>query len=407
MDNLLRRVKWPGKTADKLPSGEWRNVMRVICIVLLFASLSLRAQTSAQLQGVQYVNRFSGADLGEKITQCIAALPTPGGICDARDFSGRQTAANGFTVGSPGKPVELMLGSVTLLTAQTIHVQAKSSIIGMPAAMGIGTDQPPTMIKAADGTALSAVVQLDGPLAVLQDLTVDGNRKSAPGGGVGILVNKANRVEMFRVTAQNAPKFGIQIYSSSQNESCCAKLSKIMAIANGAAGLSIASSADVMVSVSEFENNGTFGIELNNAPTTRIEHCDIGGNLGDGIRIYGSSSSNLQSNRQMIVGNQFANNGQHDIDVIGSDGRRHMANGHIINSNEFRGFDAIHITDSGENTINGNTFSDTRANPYRACVYISGHDEGKDLVTGNSCHIAEAGKAGFVGTQSTVLGNNQ
>ncbi len=346
-----------------------------MCVVLLFASLSLHAQTSAHLQGVQYANRFSGADIGEKIMQCIAALPAAGGVCDARDFSGRQTAANGFTVGSPGKPVELMLGSVTLLTAQTIHVQAKSSIIGMPAAMGIGTDQPPTMIKAADGTALSAVVQLDGPLAVLQDLTVDGNRKSAPAGGMGILVNKANRVEMFRVTAQNAPKFGIQIYSSSQR---------------------------------------TFGIELNNAPTTRIEHCDIGGNLGDGIRIYGSSSSNLQSNRQMIVGNQFGNNGQHDIDVIGSDGRRHVANGHLINSNEFigsdkrqRGFDAIHITDSGENTINGNTFSDTRANPYRACVYISGHDEGKDLVTGNSCHIAEAGKAGFVGTQSTVLANNQ
>ena len=388
--------------------------MRAMCVVLLFASVSLCAQTSAQSQGVQYANRFSGADIGAKIMQCMAALPASGGICDARDFSGQQTAASGFTVGAPGKPVELMLGSITLLTAQTIHLQGKSSIVGMPAAMGIGTDQPPTMIKAADGTALNAVVQLDGPLAVLQDLTVDGNRKSAPGGGVGILVNKANRVEMFRVTAQNAPKFGIQINSSSQNESCCAKLSKIMTIANGAAGLHIASSADVMVSVSEFENNGTFGIELNNAPTTRIEHCDIGGNLGDGIRIYGSSSSSLQSNRQVIVGNQFGNNGQHDIDVIGSDGRRHVANSHLINSNEFigsdkrqRGFDAIHITDSGENTINGNTFSDTRANPYRACVYISGRDEGKDLVTGNSCHIAEAGKTGFVGTPTTVLANNQ
>jgi hypothetical protein len=388
--------------------------MRVMYVVLLFVSVSLRAQTPAQLQGVQYASRFSGSDLGEKITQCVAALPASGGICDARDFSGQQAAAGGFTVGAPGKPVELMLGSVTLLTARTIHVQGKSSIVGMPAAMGIGTDQPATMIKAADGTALSAVVQLDGSLAALQDLTVDGNRKSVPGGGVGILVNKANRVEMFRVTAQNAPKFGIQIYSSSQNESCCAKLSKIMAIANGAAGLHMASTADVMVSVSEFENNGTFGIELNNAPTTRIEHCDIGGNLGDGIRIYGSSSSNLQSHRQMIIGNQFGNNGQNDINVIGSDGRKHVANGHLINSNEFigsdkrqRDFDAIHITDSGDNTINGNTFSDTRANPYRACVYISGHDEGKDLVTGNSCHISEVGKTGFVGTPSTLLANNQ
>ncbi len=323
-------------------------------------------------------------------------------------------AARGFSVGTPGKPVEVMLGSVTLLTAQTIHVQAKSSIVGMPAAMGISTDQSPTMIKAAEATALSAVVQIDGPFAVLQDLTVDGNRKSAPGGGVGILVNKANRVEMSRVTAQNAPRFGIEIYSSSQNESCCAKLSKIMAIANGAAGLHIASTADVMLSVSEFEGNGTFGIELNNAPTTRIEHCDIGGNLGDGIRIYGSSSSVLQANRQMIVGNQFGNNGQHDINVIGSDGRKHVATGHLMNSNEFigsdkrqPGFDAIHITNSGENTINGNTFSDTRAHPYRACVYISGDQEVRDLVTGNFCRTTDASKMAFWGTATTVLANNQ
>ncbi len=381
--------------------------MRVTCFVLLFAALSLRAQTSTQLQGLQYANRFSGADLGDRITQCIAALPTAGGICDA------QMAARGFSVGTPGKPVEVMLGSVTLLTAQTIHVQAKSSIVGMPAAMGISTDQSPTMIKAAEATALSAVVQIDGPFAVLQDLTVDGNRKSAPGGGVGILVNKANRVEMSRVTAQNAPRFGIEIYSSSQNESCCAKLSKIMAIANGAAGLHIASTADVMLSVSEFEGNGTFGIELNNAPTTRIEHCDIGGNLGDGIRIYGSSSSVLQANRQMIVGNQFGNNGQHDINVIGSDGRKHVATGHLMNSNEFigsdkrqPGFDAIHITNSGENTINGNTFSDTRAHPYRACVYISGDQEVRDLVTGNFCRTTDASKMAFWGTATTVLANN-
>ena len=388
--------------------------MRIACTVLVLASLSLSAQTAPQPQGLQYVNRFAGADLGEKIAHCIAALPATGGICDARDFSGQQMASNGFTVGSPGKPVELMLGSVTLLTVQTIHLQAKSSIIGMPAAMGIGTDQSPTVIKAADGTTLGAVVELDGPLAVLQDLTVDGNRKSASGGGIGILVNKANRVEMFRVTAQNAPKAGIEIYSSSQNESCCAKLSKIMAIANGAAGLHIASTADVMLSVSEFENNGTFGIELNNAPTTRIEHCDIGGNLGDGIRMYGSSSSNLQSNRQIIVGNQFGNNGQHDVNVLGSDGRRRVSTGHLINSNEFigsdkrpLGLDAIHITDSGENTISGNTFSDTREHPYRACVYISGDQEGRDLVTGNFCRTTNAGKMAFSGTTSTVLANNQ
>ena len=382
--------------------------MKIAGVAILFAAASALAQS------VQYANRFPGTDLGEKISQCMAALPAKGGVCDARDFSGDQTAAAGFTVGTNGKPVELMLGPVTLTVGKTIHVQAKSSIVGMPAAMGIGTDQSPTVIKAADRSALSAVVQIDGPLSVLQDLTVDGNRKNAPAGGIAILVSKANRVEMFRVTAQNAPRYGIEIYSSDQNESCCAKLSKIMAIANGAAGLHIANTADVMVSVSEFENNGTFGIELNNAPTTRIEHSDVGGNLGDGIRIYGSAASPLQSNRQIIVGNQFGNNGQHDINVIGSDGQKHVSGGHLISSNEFigsdkrsAGYDAIHITNSEDNNITANNFSDTRAHPFRSCVTIAGDRETKDLVTGNFCRATNAAISAFIGTANTVFSANQ
>src|SRR5262249_6465347 len=221
-------------------------------IIMLLTAQLLSAQT------VQHAEKFPGADAGEKIGRCIAALPPQGGICDARELSGRQSASAGFTVGEPAKPVQLMLGPITLATAGTIHVQAKSSMTGMPAAMGIGTDQPPSVIKAADNTALNAVVRLDGAMAVLQDLTVDGNKKGAPKGGVAIFVNMANRVEMFRVTAQNAPTHGIQFYSTDKTESCCAKLSKIMSIANGQAGLHLANTADVIIGLSEFENNGTF-----------------------------------------------------------------------------------------------------------------------------------------------------
>jgi hypothetical protein len=195
---------------------------KVALAVCLIAPLAL-AQT------VQHADKFPGEDAGAKIANCLAALPSQGGVCDARELSGQQTAASGLIVGAPNKPVELMLGPVRLITGGTIHVQAKSSIVGMPAGSGIGSDQSATVIKAADNTALNAVVQVDGPLAVLEDLTVDGNKKNAPRGGAAILVNTANRVEMFRVTAQNAAGYGIEIYSTERNESCCAKLSKVMA----------------------------------------------------------------------------------------------------------------------------------------------------------------------------------
>jgi hypothetical protein len=367
-------------------------------------------------QSVQRAETFSGADAGEKIARCIAALPAQGGICDARRFSGQQAAASGFAVGAPGKPVELMLGPVTLLTAGTIHVQSKSSIVGMPAGMGIGTDQSPTLIKAGDHTALNAVVQLDGAFAALQDIAVDGNKNGAPMGGAAILVNAANRVEMFRVTAQNAPGYGIELYSTEHNESCCAKLSKVMAIANAQAGLHLANTADIFVSLSEFENNGTFGIELNNSPTTRIEHSDLGGNMLDGIRVYGTGHSSLQSNRQIITGNQFGNNGRYDINIAGYDydAKKYVSTGNLISSNGFigsptrpAGYEAIHIVDSGENTIVANTFSAPADHPYSFCIAISGEREAADNVTGNTCAPNAVSKEAFSGVPTTGFGVNQ
>jgi hypothetical protein len=378
-------------------------------LVLFLFALPVCGQT------VQHAEKFTG-DAGQKIAQCVAALPPQGGICDARELSGEQTAASGFTVGAPGKPVELMLGPITLMTGGAIHVQAKSSIVGMPAGAGIGSDQSATVIKAADNTAINAMVQLDGPFAVLQDITVDGNKKGAPKGDTAILVNAANRVEMFRVTAQNAPGYGFELYSTERNESCCAKLSKIMAIANGETGLHVANTADVFISVSEFENNGSFGIELNNSPTARIEHSDVGGNALDGIRVYGTGPSRLQSNRQIITGNQFGNNGHYDINIAGYDyaARKHVSTGNLISSNEFigsptrpPGYEAIHIVDSGENTIVANTFSAPADHRYSSCIGISGEQELADNVTGNTCAPNAASKDAFTGTPTTVFGNNQ
>jgi hypothetical protein len=382
--------------------------MRLSILILISALLT-------HAQAVLRADQYPGADAGEKIRKCISALPAAGGVCDARNLTGDQTAATGFTVGSATRPVELMLGPITLHTSGTVRIGGKSSVVGMPAAAGIGNDQSPTVIKAADGSRLSAVVELDGAFAVLQDVTVDGNKKAAPQGNVAVLVLNANRTDMFRVTAQNAPKYGFEIYSDN-NESCCAKLSKIMSVSNGDSGMQIVNTADVFISLGEFENNGKHGLELNNSPTARIEHSDFGGNLGDGIRVYGTGSSPLQANKQIIVGNQFGNNAQYDIEILGFDDKtkKYVSTGNLISSNEFigsdkrpAGYDAIHLTNSGENNIVGNTFSATSAHPYRYCVFIEGSYERQDQVNNNYCSAAkQGGKGDYKGTSNTLFNGN-
>ena len=123
--------------------------MRPETNLLFLLMIGLFSLSLASSETVQHAEKFPGADASEKIRNCMAALPAQGGICDARELSGPQTASAGFTVGAPGKPVELMLGPITLSTKGTIYVQEKSSIVGMPAGQGIGSNQSPSLIKAA------------------------------------------------------------------------------------------------------------------------------------------------------------------------------------------------------------------------------------------------------------------
>ena len=68
--------------------------------ILLFALAVASSVVIASAQTVQHAEKFPGADAGEKIRNCMAALPAQGGICDARELSGQQTASAGFTLAS-------------------------------------------------------------------------------------------------------------------------------------------------------------------------------------------------------------------------------------------------------------------------------------------------------------------
>jgi hypothetical protein len=364
-------------------------------------------------QSVTYAEKFQGKDAGEKIAQCIAAVTEPGGTCDARNLSGEQRAAAGFTVGSATKPVELRLGSVTLLVSHSILLLGKSSISGMPSASGIGSYQGATVIKAADASSLAAVVQVEGPLAVIQDVTIDGNRQKNPGHGIGLLVNRQGRAALTRVTIQYAPGDGISFVSGAKQEACCAKLDKVMSIQNGESGLHIQNSNDFFISMSEFEDNGWNGVDLDGASGIRIEHSDFGGNHADGLLIHGTPA--IPANHGIFVGNQFGNNYQADFEINGSAGNSASV-AHMISSNEFLSgiyraggkYDAIHIVDSGYNVINANSFFAGPGHEYTACVNISGKREHADQVSNNLCQGTAGGnKNSFVGVSNTVFNGNQ
>src|SRR5260370_33193971 len=102
-------------------NSRWRLVL--VTFKVLMTAIAL-AQT------VQHAEKFPGPDAGEKIRNCMAALPPQGGICDARELSGQQSPSAGFNVGMPGRPVELMMGPVTLNTRGTIHVFGNTSVLG-------------------------------------------------------------------------------------------------------------------------------------------------------------------------------------------------------------------------------------------------------------------------------------
>jgi hypothetical protein len=377
----------------------------------LLATVLLSATCLAQ--SVMQADKFKGADAGEKIAQCLAALPETGGVCDARNLSGGQQSASGFTVGSASKSVELMLGPTTLILGKPIILQARSSIVGLPSASGIGGYQGATLIKARDGANLPAVVQVEGPLAVLQDVTIDGNKAKNSGRGIGLLVNRQSRADLTRVTVQNAPGDGIVVVSGNKQEACCAKLTSVMAIENGQYGLHIQNSNDVFISMSEFENNGTSGVDLDGASGIRIEHSDFGGNHGDGLSVHGTSE--IPSNHGIFVGNQFGNNYQSDVNIAGSNGG-YASVGHMISANVFLSgtyrsggkYDCIHIIDSGYNVIAGNSFFAGPGHEFTSCVNISGKREKQDHVSSNICMGTAGGsKNSFIGTPSTTFNANQ
>jgi hypothetical protein len=207
-------------------------------------------------------------------------------------------AAGPTTVGSS----PTVITSPTLLTSEQFgDFQVKGgSLFGNPSPTG-------------QGVKIHGTVTVTGS-ALLQDLFIDGC----------ILVDHANRVELERVWVQGCAGDGIAFVSDSDlRQACCGKLDHVVSINNGGAGLHTVNTADVFISMSEFENNADCGVRLENSPTVRIIQSDFGGNTVCGLW------ADPASHKTMLANNQFGNNTGDDLVL--------QSQNNLVNNQEFIG----------------------------------------------------------------------
>lgn len=317
--------------------------------------------------GVLYADEFPGADAGAKIQAAISALGTSSGVINAQRIRENQNFTEPLTLGIPGESsVELVLGKGGWSVFQPITVLMRSSIVGSPVGTAVGgVDQTATNVVAASGANLAAVVQVgDGTFpggfnAVLQDLVVDGNKTNGgtAASGAAILANGADRIDVTRVTAQNAAGDGIRVQSSTSVKACCSNFTKVMAVRNNDEGLELRGTGtkspnDVMVAQSSFENNAHIGLLLMNASALRVTNSDFGGNQ-TGLRAEFTAGS-TRSCCQLITGNQFGNQSGHDILMTSAGFPSVINDNYFIGSGRREaGHDAIQVNSNGS-TITGN-----------------------------------------------------
>jgi len=307
---------------------------------------------------------YPGADCGAKINAADAALGSRSGIFQVSQQC--RTAWNTPWSLQSGHELEFAQGG-TYTTAAVITMAQNTSIKGMPSA----TNRAPVTIQEAAGANLAEVIHMTGAYDVLEDIAIDGNKANNPGGGYGVFVDNANRVAFKGVSIGNAKVDNIHVTGAN---SCCGRIiDGSFLIGAGNDDLYINGVADWIISTTEFENAGAWGIEGLNAATIRINNCDIGANgtiSGGGIKV--SVTSGHHAGGWIVSGCQFGFNLGTDFYSDGSAAA--WSNGsHAITGNSFFGlgavtgntYDSIHLHDSGNTAITGNFFGGGSPHQFR------------------------------------------
>ena len=295
---------------------------------------------------------YPGSDCGAKINAADQALGQRSGTIEVSMACGAAWTT----------PVRLSQGHLLRMTeggtysvSAPITMGSLSSIAGMPKA----TNSAPVVLQEASGANLPELVHMTGYGATIEDVYLDGNGSQNPGGGYGVFVDSANRVALKGVDVHNARTDNVHVSGAA---SCCGRIiDGSFLVGAGNDNLYLNGITDWIISTTEFENAGGWGIEGMNAATVRISNSDFGANTAGGIKIAASAGS--YAGGWIVVGSQFGNELGTDFFSDGSAGA--YTNGsHSITGNQFIGlgsapsgmYDAIHLHDSGNTAVTGNFF---------------------------------------------------
>lgn len=99
--------------------------------VTLSAGVNGTNDLAAQsIEQVRYADQFPGADAGAKISACLAALGSAGGICDATAFVGNQSISENMFAGAAGPFVLRLGGAATYTVSATQTISQYGLVVG-------------------------------------------------------------------------------------------------------------------------------------------------------------------------------------------------------------------------------------------------------------------------------------
>jgi hypothetical protein len=363
---------------------------------------------------------YSGAECGAKITAALAAGGT-GALVDISTACGSITTP--ITVGQ-FQTVHFLPGSYTYSAPITVN---SGSLRCDPSSDNPGGTTGSCYFRQSNGANLPVSLIVTGIDSSVVNATFDGNKANNPSMGP-ILKNTGLRSSLDHLSVMFGSSYGVQNGDGTGAPSgLAANYNHLMSLGNTLSGVLVTNANDVMfTNGAASENNGGWGYDLCNSEGIRWQGTDdAGGNTAGGIRIRGTApgTTNTQSgdncwstyaahdgaNNNQILGLQYGDNQGPDIQIIGWDYTHNalVSTGNTIVGNQFIGGstahpDSVDITDSGINTITGNTFG--LAN-YASLVHIAEtvpSRELPDVVTGNAMNCYHCTAAPVVGTASTL-----
>jgi len=198
--STLKRVNRPLEKALAVALAAFTIALRCPLLRVDAQSTVASGERHDQITGeVRSCGRYPGNDAAAKVAACIAALPSSGGVADARNMRGPQTwSSNPFP--KVMGPVTVLLGEATFTFSVTPLVPSNVQIIGQ----GMGK----TILQEAANANLkpdAIATVLRATNVMIRDLTIDLNAANNTGLGQnrGLDLNEAVDSEIQNVEVRN------------------------------------------------------------------------------------------------------------------------------------------------------------------------------------------------------------